>query len=127
MNHSISFLIGAGFSANVGYPVGSQLNDLLTKCTGNEFAFHTDGTLIISTDGKKPNIGFRTSYDLQFSFCLELIKFYKEANSKFDYEEFYDFLKEEAVKNEEVEVIAQPYLTDYNSLKDLLFHLDNIY
>lgn len=127
MKQSISILIGAGFSANVGYPVGSQLNDLLTKCTGDEFAFHTDGTLIISTDGKKPNIGFRTSYDMQFSFCLELIKFYNETNNGFDYEEFYDFLKDAAAKNEKVKAIAEPYLKDYNSVEDLLHYLDNIY
>lgn len=127
MKQSISILIGAGFSANVGYPVGSQLNDLLTKCTGDEFAFHTDGTLIISTDGKKPNIGYRTSYDMQFSFCLELIKFYNETNNGFDYEEFYDFLKDAAAKNEKVKAIAEPYLKDYNSVEDLLYYLDNIY
>jgi len=127
MKQSISILIGAGFSANVGYPVGSQLNDLLTNCTGEEFAFHTDGTLIISTDGKKPNIGYKTSYDLEFSFCLELIKFYNETNNGFDYEEFYDFLKADAAKNEKVKAIAKPYLKGYSSIEDLLSHLDNIY
>ena len=127
MKQSISVLIGAGFSANVGYPVGTQLNNLLKNCTGEEFAFHTDGTLIISTDGKKPNIGYRTSYDMQLSFCLELIKFYNEANKGFDYEEFYDFLKEDAAKNEQVNAIAKPYLKNYNSVADLLSYLDNIY
>lgn len=127
MKQSISILIGAGFSANVGYPVGTELNDLLIKCTGDEFAFHTDGTLIISTDGIKPKIGYRTSYDMQFSFCLELIKFYNESYDGFDYEEFYDFLKDSAAKNKEVITIAQPYLKDYSSVEDLLYHLDNIY
>jgi len=127
MKQSISILIGAGFSANIGYPVGSQLNDFLTKCTGEEFAFHTDGTLITSTDCKKPTIGYRTSYDIQFSFCMELIKFYNETHNGFDYEEFYDFLKDDAPKNENVKAIAEPYLRDYNSVRDLLFYLDNIY
>ncbi len=127
MERSISFLIGAGFSANIGYPVGSQLNDLLTKCTGNEFVFSTDGTLSFSIDGKKPNIGYRTSYDMQFSFCLELIKFYNEINNGFDYEKFYDFLKDTAEKNEKVKSLAEPFLKDYSSVSDLLNRLDNIY
>jgi hypothetical protein len=127
MKQSISILIGAGFSANMGYPVGSQLNNLLTKCTGDEFAFHTDGTLMISSDGKKPYIGYKTSYDMQFDFCKELIKFYNETNNGFDYEEFYDFLKEDAASNEKVKAIAKPYLKGYSSVGDLLFHLDNIY
>lgn len=124
---SISILLGAGFSANMGYPIGSQLNTHLTDCTGDEFAFHTDGTLIIASDGSKPNIGYKTSYDSQFDFCKELIAYYNKKNNGFDYEEFYDFLKDSASKDKEVELIAKPYLKGYNSLAELLSHLDNIY
>ena len=34
---SISFLLGAGFSAPKGYPIGNQLNEKLLTCSGDNF------------------------------------------------------------------------------------------
>lgn len=73
MNKSVSFLLGAGFSAPMGYPVGNVLNNLLLNCTGDDFAFHTNGELCVSNGGKKPDFGYKTSYDFEFDFCRDLM------------------------------------------------------
>ena len=79
MEKSVSFLLGAGFSAPMGYPVGNDLNLKILKCNTTEFSFHTDGTLVVTMDGKKPDFGYKTSYDLEFEFCLELFKFFNKS------------------------------------------------
>lgn len=127
MKSSISILLGAGFSANMGYPVGSQLNELIINCNGDDFAFHTDGTLVTTTNGTKPNFGYKNSYDKEFDFCIELVRLYNKNNNGFDYEEFYDFLKDSAAKNLEVQKIGKSYIKNYNSISELLNRLDNIY
>lgn len=58
----ISILLGAGFSANKGYPIGDKLNQLLLNCNLNTIGFATDGRLMISRDGTKPTVGYKTSY-----------------------------------------------------------------
>ncbi|MFY7731977.1 MAG: hypothetical protein ACOVSR_00745 [Bacteroidia bacterium] len=127
MTKSVSILLGAGFSAPIGYPIGDQLNKHLVNCTGDEFAFHSGGTLAVSIDGKKPNFDYKTSYDLEFEFCKELIKYYNETNGNFDYEEFYDFLKDEAAEDKAVKLIAKPFLSEFGTVGQLVSSLDNIY
>src|ERR1035437_9061070 len=123
----ISFLLGAGFSANKGYPIGSKLNNLLLNCDLNKIGFHTDGRLMVSTDGKKPSIGYKTSYDINSEFCLELFKLFNSKRGYFDYEEFYDFLKDKAEADSEVQKIASTYFgAHFSSVNDLLFGCDNI-
>ena len=126
MRSSISLLLGAGFSAPMGYPIGNDLNNLLLSCTGDEFAFHTNGSLTTSTDGNKPNFGYSTSYDIQFNFCKELIKYFNESRGYFDYEEFYDFIKDSAHEDQQVEYLAQPFIV-YEKVDQLIYGLDNIY
>lgn len=120
-------LIGAGFSAPKGYPIGSYLNNAIAKCTGEEFAFSSGGSMVISTDGKKPNLGYPTSYDLEFNFLKDLIQLYIKNVGQFDYEEFYDFLKEKASIDKDVIALVQSQLSDYYSIEQVLAPLDNIY
>ena len=61
---SISFLLGAGFSAPKGYPIGNQLNEKLLTCTGDNFAFSPSGTLVVNNDGTKPDLGYKNQYDI---------------------------------------------------------------
>jgi|SRR5665647_426171 len=96
MDKSISFLLGAGFSAPTGYPIGNVLNQKLFSCTGDDFAFNSDGRLSVRTDGKKPNLGYKTSYDVDFDFCRDLIQYFNTIKGYFDYEEFYDFFVDDA-------------------------------
>ena len=66
--NNISLLLGAGFSAPQGYPIGNQLNDLILKSNEDNFAFAPSGDLAIRTDGKKPDFGYKTSYDIEFEY-----------------------------------------------------------
>lgn len=70
---SISFLLGAGFSAPKGYPIGNQLNEKLLTCAGDNFAFSSSGSLVINIDGTKPNLGYKNHYDWYFDFCSDLM------------------------------------------------------
>jgi hypothetical protein len=127
MKNSIALLVGAGFSAPKGYPVGSQLNNSILNCTGDEFAFSSGGSLAISNDGKKPDWGYQTTYDLQFDLCKKLISLYHEFTGSFDYEEFYDYLKNEAATDKRIEPELKKHLGDYGSIEQVLNPLDNIY
>ena len=114
---SISFLLGAGFSAPKGYPIGNQLNKLLLECDGNDFVFHTSGSLIPPKDGVKINIGYKTSYDYEYDFCRDLMSFFSSRIGYFDYEEFFDFFTTEASLDPEVKEFYDP--SKYNTKKDL--------
>lgn len=127
MTTSISLLLGAGFSAPMGYPVGDTLNKHLLNCTGDTFAFHTSGVLAVSADGKKPDFGYKTSYDIEFDFCRALIKYFNDSRGYFDYEEFYDFIKYNARTDKNVEQLAQPFLDEFGTVDQLIYSLDNIY
>lgn len=123
---SISILLAAGFSAPKGYPVGNTLNESLTKLDTSKISFSPDGRLAVSIDGNKPDFGYRTSYDLEFEFCLDLIKHYNQKKGNFDYEEFYDYLLEEAVNDKEAEDLATDYLKNKDYFQ-IIFALRNIY
>lgn len=127
MSKSISFLLGAGFSAPMGYPIGNKLNDLLLKSTGDQFSFHSSGVLAVRKDGKKPDWGYQTSYDISFEFCKALIQYFNKKKGYFDYEEFYDFLMDEAHKDTEVNELAKPFLSQFGTVEQLIFSLKNIY
>lgn len=85
MKKSISLLLGAGFSAPMGYPVGSQLKeDLLKLLTLNEAGIQevvVKCKLHAISDSKE-----------SFQACVELIRFFNNRLKDFNYEAFYDFL-----------------------------------
>lgn len=87
------FVIGSGFSVPAGSKTGRQLNDCIKNAGKLPIAFHTDGSLVINKDGTKPDIGYPTSYDETFGFCLRLMEKYCDTHD-FDYEEFYDYFME---------------------------------
>lgn len=123
---SISLLLGAGFSAPMGYPVGKKLNDLLLNCSTEIFSFSAGGSLITTPDGKKPVTGYKNSYDVEFEFCIALMQYFNALRGYFDYEEFYDFFRYEANEDKEVERIAQPFLQDRTTTQ-LLGALKTVY
>ena len=47
MEKSISFLLGAGFSAPMGYPIGETLNKYILNCSGKDFFFTSAGQLAV--------------------------------------------------------------------------------
>jgi hypothetical protein len=127
---STSILLGAGFSVPMGYPTGVELNKKILKCKGTEFGFHTDGRLCVdsSKTNGRPDFSYRTFNDVELDFCLALIKYYDENISRFDYEEFYDFVIDKARDDERVAEVAKPFLNIlHTKTTDLVYKLRNIY
>jgi hypothetical protein len=92
---SISLLLGAGFSAPQGYPVGNDLNKNILGCKADGFKFNNIGTMNKISAGSHQQ-DERNNYDAEFEFCIDLIHFYDENIEPFDYEKFYDFIISEA-------------------------------
>lgn len=127
---SISLLLGAGFSAPMGYPVGNQLNIDILNCTGDNFAFSPAGEICISTDGTKPNLGYKNSYDWYFDFCKDAIHYYNDNIKTFDYEEFYDYLKDKAKDDNELKELFEKgsySKSDFENFDRYVSQIDNIY
>ena len=98
---SVAILLGAGFSAPKGYPVGNIMNEKLLHFDDTKISFSSCGKLVTSLDGQKPESqthGYRNIHEKYFVFCKRLIGEYTEAhNNKFDYELFYDFIKRQNI------------------------------
>jgi len=123
MNNSIAFLLGAGFSVPMEYPTGAKLNDLLLACTGNDFNFSTEGVLVNLTDGRKPDRNFKGPNGIECDFCCKLIQHFNKNKGKFDYEEFCDYLYNDAIKDPEAEGLLK---VDYYKIKqDLKYMLSS--
>jgi len=127
---SISLLLGAGFSAPMGYPIGNQLNITLLNCTGDDFAFSSAGELCVCKDETKPDLGFKNSYDWYFDFCKDAIHYYNDNIKTFDYEEFYDYLQDEAQSDEGLKDIFEKgsySKSDIENFDRYASQIDNIY
>ena len=80
---SISILLGAGFSAPKGYPIGNDMNEGLLHFDDSTLDFSPGGSLITSTDGMKPKFqmdGVFNNHQKYFMFCKRLIKEYTIAH-----------------------------------------------
>lgn len=108
MEQSISILLAAGFSAPMGYPIGNTLNNKLLELRKDTCSFSPDGRLI-SKDGTEPNLGYKNNYDIDYEYCVKLIQYYNSQKGKFDYEEFYDYLIDEASKDNGAKEIASKH------------------
>ena len=124
-----SFLLGAGFSVEAGYPTAALLSKTILKCKGDEFGFHTDGQLVTKKEGGRPYFGYKNSYDIEFDFLLDFIKVYQKRYKFFNYENFYDVLlnpPEEIIS--ELKQLEQKYLGPRNSsIGDLINGCPNIF
>ncbi|MFT7158472.1 MAG: hypothetical protein ACI8Q1_003504 [Parvicella sp.] len=128
MSSTVSILLGAGFSASYGYPVGNTLNNLLLNCNDSAFSFHTSGSLVVSTDGSKPDFGYKTSCDFQFDFCRDLIQHFNNIKGYFDYEEFYDYFNYAAKDDAQVaKLFSSKNYGSETDLSQLLYGIKNIY
>jgi hypothetical protein len=127
---SVSFLLGAGFSAPMGYPIGNQLNEKLLTCAGGDFAFSSAAELCVSADGTKPDLGYKTSHNWYFDFCKDIIRYYNENIKAFDYEEFYDYLKDEAKDDSGLKELFEKgsyRKTESANFEQYIFQIDDIY
>ncbi len=128
---SISVLLGAGFSAPMGYPVGNDLNEELLNFDDNLVDFAPSGELAISIDGQKPQFqlyGIRNFHQKCFEFCQRLIhEYYVAHDNMFDYEFFYDFItsRDEAMQERYQKLCID--IIDHEDYTNLLCSIDHIY
>ncbi len=130
-NKSISFLLGAGFSAPKGYPIGNGMNNGLLNFDDKDVDFSPSGELVIYKNGRKPQFQIEGVYNVHqkyFIFCKRLIKEYSIAHDgKFDYELFYDFIKSDEVKEKRYQVLCDDLLSEFESFEYYLFNVPHIY
>lgn len=128
---SISILLGAGFSAPKGYPIGNGMNNGLLNFGDKEVDFSLSGELAVSVDGQKPQFQLEGVYNVHqkyFVFCKRLIKEYAKAhNGEFDYELFYDFIKSDEAKEPRYRALCDDLLSDTESFENYLFNISHIY
>lgn len=128
---SISILLGAGFSAPKGYPIGNDMNEGLLHFDDSTLDFSPGGSLTTSTDGMKPKFqmdGFFNNHQKYFMFCKRLIKEYTVAHgNKFDYEEFYDFIKSDDVRQKRYQSLCFDLLSEYETFDHYLSNVSHIY
>lgn len=128
---TISILLGAGFSAPKGFPIGNEMNNGLLNFDDTNVDFSPFGELAISTDGQKPQFqteGVHNVHQKYFIFCKRLIKEYAKArNDDFDYELFYDFIKSNEAKEKRYRVLCDDLLGEFESFENYLFNVSHIY
>lgn len=126
---SISILLGAGFSAPMGYPIGNSLNEHLQNFDDSKLDFTPSGSLATSTNGTKPQFqisGGYNNHQKYFIFCKRLIKEYAETHP-FDYEEFYDFIKTDEAKQERYQKLCSDLFNEYENYDHFLHNVSHIY
>ena len=99
----VSFLLGAGFSKPLCYPIGRDLNKKMLGFNKGTGTFSLDGTLV---SGEPINSWISNPYQERFGRCIRLIQ---EAKEGFDYEEFFDTIKKEWERNEEYRNLEEVY------------------
>jgi hypothetical protein len=128
---SVSILLGAGFSAPMGYPIGNSMNQRLQNFDDSTLDFAPNGALATSIDGTKPIFqmgGNLNNHQKYFIFCKRLIKEYTKAhNDIFDYELFYDFIKNGEAKQKRYQKLCDDLLVDGDSFEHYLFNISHIY
>ena len=86
---NISFLLGAGFSVNQGYPVASKLNQKIIDLTKDDFGISSLQTIFKIED----NDDYTLNYSHIRTFLIELVAHYNNTYGEFNYEMFYDYYK----------------------------------
>lgn len=108
---NISFLLGAGFSVNQGYPTANILNQSILSLTEQDFGITDIGTICRIIDNDDHTLNYRHIR----TFLIELIAHYNKTYGSFNYEEFYDYYKklQDTVINDDSEEIIAKYIGPY--------------
>ncbi|MBO7563097.1 MAG: hypothetical protein J6T04_09485 [Bacteroidales bacterium] len=124
---SVSLILGAGFSAPMGYPTGDDMNNGLLYFDDSTLDFSPTGYLTSSKDGTKPKFqmdGIYNKYQKLFIYCKRLIKEYTKAHgNKFYYEAFYDFIKTDEAKEKRYQSLCDDLLS---GTEDFDYYLSNV-
>ncbi|MBR6161725.1 MAG: hypothetical protein IKQ75_07645 [Bacteroidales bacterium] len=118
---NISIILGAGFSVPMGYPMGKDINNVLSHFDFNQTDISMSGRL------SRLNISNPQAYQSHcyVEFCHRIIDTYITNRGFFDYEEFFDFIR----SNEIFEQTYQDSTKDLISNKNygqFVFALNNI-
>ena len=115
----------------MGYPSGNDMNEGLLNFDDSTLDFSPAGILATSTDGTKPIFqmdGVYNSHQKYFIFCKRLIKEYAIAHgNKFDYEEFYDFIKTDEAKGTRYQSLCSNLVNETESYEHYLCNVSHIY
>lgn len=96
---SISFLLGSGFSVAADCPTKSDLNDVILDYAKNKNLKRSFSGVLCSKDYN--NYGFSYSNQRELELLFAVILEYKRQRD-FDYEVFYDYLKNDAVTDKKL-------------------------
>lgn len=123
---SISLLLGAGFSAPMGYPIGNQLNERLQNYRLYSVGISPDGKLyFLNPNQQNNNIG--NPYNVYLECCISLVKEYSKRNH-FDYEVFFEFLaRREYLSNPDYLEVCKSLTTDTITIDCIASNIDAIY
>lgn len=125
-NCSISLLLGAGFSAPMGYPIGNQLNERLQNYRQYPVSVSPDGKLyFLNPNQKVSTVG--NPYCTYLKCCINLIEEYSKRE-QFDYEVFFEFLAQRDYLSEPTYLeVCNSFTTDMITIDNITYNIDAIY
>lgn len=123
---SISILLGAGFSAPMGYPIGNQLNESLQNYRRYPAGISPDGKLYFrNSDQIDCTVG--NPYSVYLECCISLVEEYSKWN-QFDYEVFFEFLAQKEYLREPPYLdVCKSFTNDAIAIDDISSNIEAIY
>jgi len=88
---NISLLLGAGFSANAGYPVGNGINNKLVALKETDFGIHSSGYVHFLRPGAADELTNGLEDLMVKKFLVAFIEFYASNYGPFNYEHYFDY------------------------------------
>ena len=109
-----SFLLGAGFSVNQGYPMARDLNCQIQNVNPDNLTIDGEGNLYKIPESKEDPFWYFSDARKKY-FIKELINLFLKENTTFDYEEFYDFIKTPNLNSrDDFKKICEDFRKKYN-------------
>lgn len=122
---NIAILLGAVFSAPMGYPIGKTVNDYLAKFDFDKYDISPAGVLY--ERGIPENV-FYSQYQRNLRFCKCIIdKYIALHEGLFDYEEFFDFIHGREIYTTPYKDCANDLIARNENYKQFVDGLENIY
>lgn len=124
--NTISILLGAGFSAPMGYPIGNQLNERLQNFREYHVGVSPDGKIFQLSD-KQETPFYGNPYNTYLDCCIRLIEQYSKNNT-FDYEDFFEFLSQKKYLSEVTYLeVCESFTTETITIDCLSSNIQEIY
>lgn len=126
MKDSIAMLLGAGFSAPMGYPIGNQLNERLQNYRRYPASISPNGKLYFrNSDQVDCTVG--NQYSVYLECCISLVEEYSKWN-QFDYEVFFEFLAQKEYLREPTYLdVCKSFTNDAITINGISSNIEAIY